>query len=249
MVPSRGRTLSPPPGGRRSRGAARRRGRCAGGARVARRGLRRPLAEAVGREPRLDQRDHDQHRRAPAGAPAGGTPVPGRRRRELAHDEGRLAPAPPSRAACASTASPTSPTRTARGKSRFGSSDGIDPSSPQFQAAQKACQKVLPNGGVPTPAQLAQAQTAMLKYSACMRSHGVPKLPRPELLGRPCLAQHRLRQRDRPAVGAVPVGPDGLPERSSRPPARRRLEWRRDETDIERRELERERRLRASPGS
>jgi hypothetical protein len=65
----------------------------------------------------------------------------------------------------------------------FGSSDGIDPSSPSFQSAQKTCQKLLPNGGAPSPAQQAKAQAAMLRYSACMRSHGVPKFPDPNFSG------------------------------------------------------------------
>jgi hypothetical protein len=56
----------------------------------------------------------------------------------------------------------------------------IDPGSPQFQAAQKKCSKYAGKGGAPTPAQQAQAQAEALKFSACMRSHGVTSFPDPQ---------------------------------------------------------------------
>ena len=61
----------------------------------------------------------------------------------------------------------------------FGSSSGINPASPVFQHANAACRKVLPNGGVPTPAEQAQARAQALKFSVCMRAHGVPNFPDP----------------------------------------------------------------------
>ena len=61
--------------------------------------------------------------------------------------------------------------------------DGIDPNSPKFQAAQRACQKVLPNGGRPSPQQQAKMQKALLAFSACMRSHGIPDFPDPTFTG------------------------------------------------------------------
>jgi hypothetical protein len=54
----------------------------------------------------------------------------------------------------------------------------LDPSSPLMQTAQKACQSLQPGGkqgGTISAAQQAEA----LKYSACMRSHGVPNFPDP----------------------------------------------------------------------
>jgi len=54
----------------------------------------------------------------------------------------------------------------------------LDPNSAQMQTAQKACQSLQPGGaqgGQISPAQQADA----LKYSACMRSHGVPNFPDP----------------------------------------------------------------------
>ena len=56
---------------------------------------------------------------------------------------------------------------------------GINPSSPGFQKASKACRHLLPNGGQPTPAQQAQAMAQALKFSECMRTHGVPNFPDP----------------------------------------------------------------------
>jgi len=56
---------------------------------------------------------------------------------------------------------------------------GIDPGSPAFRSARTTCSKLLPNGGQPTPAQIAQQQKKMLAFSACMRAHGVKDFPDP----------------------------------------------------------------------
>jgi hypothetical protein len=61
----------------------------------------------------------------------------------------------------------------------FGSGTGIDPNSPAFQSARTTCQKLLPNGGQPTPAQQAQQQKQLLALSACMRAHGIKDFPDP----------------------------------------------------------------------
>jgi hypothetical protein len=61
---------------------------------------------------------------------------------------------------------------------------GIDPKSPQFQAADKACRKLMPGGGkAPSPAMQAKALADMLKFSACMRAHGLPDFPDPTSSG------------------------------------------------------------------
>jgi hypothetical protein len=54
----------------------------------------------------------------------------------------------------------------------------LDPTSPAFIAAQKACVSLEPGGttGVTVSPQL---QAAALAYSACMRSHGFPKFADP----------------------------------------------------------------------
>jgi hypothetical protein len=56
---------------------------------------------------------------------------------------------------------------------------GIDPGSPAFQSARSVCSKLLPNGGQPTPAQIAQRQQELLAFSACMRAHGIKDFPDP----------------------------------------------------------------------
>ena len=56
---------------------------------------------------------------------------------------------------------------------------GIDPGSPAFRSARTACDTLLPNGGQPTPAQIAQRQKQMLAFSACMRAHGLKDFPDP----------------------------------------------------------------------
>jgi hypothetical protein len=62
---------------------------------------------------------------------------------------------------------------------KSGQGSDLDPNSPKMQTAQKACQSLAPgggdNGGTVSAAQQAQA----LKFSACMRSHGVPNFPDP----------------------------------------------------------------------
>ena len=76
---------------------------------------------------------------------------------------------------------PNFPDPNAQGVLSISSSSGIDPSTPQFQSAQRACSKYLPNGGQPpSPAQQAKMQQQALRFSACMRSHGVPNFPDPQ---------------------------------------------------------------------
>ena len=67
--------------------------------------------------------------------------------------------------------------------------NGIDPSSPQFQAAQKACQSLLPSGGSSLATQAASGsispdkQAQLLRFARCMRGHGVPNYPDPTSQG------------------------------------------------------------------
>jgi hypothetical protein len=51
--------------------------------------------------------------------------------------------------------------------------------SPQYPAADETCDKLLPNGGVPTAAQQAQGIAQLLKFSVCMRAHGISDYPDP----------------------------------------------------------------------
>lgn len=54
----------------------------------------------------------------------------------------------------------------------------LNPSSPQFQAAQKACQSLMP-GALTTPAEKAAANAKALLFSQCMRAHGITDFPDP----------------------------------------------------------------------
>lgn len=60
-------------------------------------------------------------------------------------------------------------------------SSGVDPSSPLFAAAYKACSHLLPDNGVASAGQTITPadQADYLKGAACMRSHGVPNFPDP----------------------------------------------------------------------
>lgn len=71
------------------------------------------------------------------------------------------------------------PDPNSQGEIQFGSDTGIDPNSPTFKAARSACEKLLPNGGQPTPAQQAQRQQQLLAFSKCMRAHGIKDFPDP----------------------------------------------------------------------
>jgi hypothetical protein len=55
------------------------------------------------------------------------------------------------------------------------------PGSPQFTAAQRACKRLLPKGGLPasTPGQHSAIIAQLLKLSVCMRAHGLPNFPDP----------------------------------------------------------------------
>jgi hypothetical protein len=53
---------------------------------------------------------------------------------------------------------------------------GVDTSTPQFQAASRACARLQP---AVTPAQQQQLLSLTLRFVACMRAHGVPNFPDP----------------------------------------------------------------------
>jgi len=57
--------------------------------------------------------------------------------------------------------------------------DGITFSGPAFEAAAKACAKLLPGGGAPPPPPTNQEKQQALEFAACMRKHGVPDFPDP----------------------------------------------------------------------
>jgi len=75
---------------------------------------------------------------------------------------------------------PNFPDPDSSGGIKIGPGSGFDPNSPTSRKALQACQKLLPNGGQPTPQQIAKMQQAALAFSACMRRHGLPDFPDPD---------------------------------------------------------------------
>jgi hypothetical protein len=59
-----------------------------------------------------------------------------------------------------------------------GPGSAIDPQSPQFKAADQACRKLMPGSNL-SPAQQAANEARALRYSQCMRSHGIADFPDP----------------------------------------------------------------------
>jgi hypothetical protein len=58
----------------------------------------------------------------------------------------------------------------------------LNTSSRQFISANRTCQRLLPNDGQPTPAELQQTITNGLRFAHCMRAHGV-QFPDPGISG------------------------------------------------------------------
>lgn len=56
---------------------------------------------------------------------------------------------------------------------------GINPQSPAFQAAQNACQKLLPLGGPARGGGSEARKLRLLRLAQCMRSHGISTFPDP----------------------------------------------------------------------
>jgi hypothetical protein len=79
---------------------------------------------------------------------------------------------------------PNFPDPTPQGNGGFSISlpHGVDPRSPQFQAADQACKSSMP-GGHFSPAQQQQAMAAGLRMSQCMRAHGIKDFPDPNSQG------------------------------------------------------------------
>ena len=75
---------------------------------------------------------------------------------------------------------PDFPAPDIQGAALISAKSGVDPNSPRFQSAEKACGSLMPG---PTPAEVAKEQSQALSYSACMRAHGVPSFPDPVISG------------------------------------------------------------------
>jgi hypothetical protein len=64
-----------------------------------------------------------------------------------------------------------------------GPGSDLDPGSPQFTAADKACAAFSPEDQAASGTVDPLVQAEALKYAACMRSHGVPGYPDPVFVG------------------------------------------------------------------
>jgi hypothetical protein len=73
--------------------------------------------------------------------------------------------------------------RITSGVSKAGKKFGVNAESPQFKSASQACQKFAPNGGKADPKAQAKAVAQMLAFAKCMRAHGVPGFPDPQVAG------------------------------------------------------------------
>jgi hypothetical protein len=60
---------------------------------------------------------------------------------------------------------------------------GIDPNSPAYQAAYRACQSLLPAGKTSGGSVSSTVRAEYLRYAGCMRSHGISNYPDPTFNG------------------------------------------------------------------
>jgi hypothetical protein len=77
----------------------------------------------------------------------------------------------------------------------------LDPSSPQFVAADSACKALSPEGHAAGGTVDPQLQAKALAYAACMRSHGAPSYPDPVFVG------GSIRETVRAGSGLDPTSP------------------------------------------
>jgi|SRR5579884_1165959 len=59
--------------------------------------------------------------------------------------------------------------------------NGTPVSAPAFRSAMQKCRDKLPHGGRPTAQQIARIRAGALAMARCMRAHGVPNFPDPQL--------------------------------------------------------------------
>jgi hypothetical protein len=76
---------------------------------------------------------------------------------------------------------------------------GLDPNSPEWKAAQRACQDLAPAGAQGGGSPPADVQAQVLAYAKCMRENGVPDFPDPSFDGGAVQLQ--------PAPGVDPSSP------------------------------------------
>jgi hypothetical protein len=75
---------------------------------------------------------------------------------------------------------PTWPDPSSNGGFMFSASNPLNMSSPGYHAAIRACRKLDPDPGGLTEAQVQAGLARLLKFSDCMRAHGVLNFPDPQ---------------------------------------------------------------------
>jgi hypothetical protein len=64
---------------------------------------------------------------------------------------------------------------------QLNANSGLNPQSPGFQDAQKACNRYLPGGGPGSRKPTEEQKELAIQQAQCMRTHGVPNFPDPVL--------------------------------------------------------------------
>jgi len=59
----------------------------------------------------------------------------------------------------------------------------VNPATPAFGAAQRACVRIVHFKGIPRPGQLVRCTSELLRFAWCVRAHRVPNFPDPGSLG------------------------------------------------------------------
>jgi hypothetical protein len=75
---------------------------------------------------------------------------------------------------------PAWPDPSSNGGFLFSASNPLDASSPGYHSAIRACRKLDPDPGGLTEAQVQAGLARLLRYSDCMRAHGVLEFPDPQ---------------------------------------------------------------------
>lgn len=75
---------------------------------------------------------------------------------------------------------PRFPDPNAQGTLTITVSPALDPSSPPFQRAERACGHLLPAAKGLSPEMQQRLKQGLLAFAACMRSHGLPNYPDPK---------------------------------------------------------------------
>lgn len=74
---------------------------------------------------------------------------------------------------------PNYPDPSVSGPAVIAPNSAINPQSPAYQSAYKACAKLQPGGNVQRPGPTESDKLAALRWAGCLRKHGMPNFPDP----------------------------------------------------------------------